>query len=410
MKTESTFPKKRVLYMLCLVALFIFGGGEFCEAQQNVCPGSQVQYSSLPNVNSTYQIEFFVENGTITSSLARNRDEVNNEYARYYSSSSDDNGVIWGIYPHITVRWDNNGQVGKVKVKYTYSWWGLFSSSQTDERIMYIGTPAPTFIAIEGNNADGTVPCYRSTINFRTDNLNIWNAQYNWSSEPNMQLVNNEGTIAQFRMNNYELFSYVYLTVTNRNCPNVSNSLAKSFYRTPRTPEIQGPGNVLPNSTPHYSPPGEGFINTNWTSDWPIIEPGNSGTYVVLRAGSSFNDYSDIVLNYTDACGYSGQVSKRVYTDHIGHRKSTGRETEDSIELVDIVVSPNPVLNDLNLKIPGDGVVSLKLTNIEGRECLVTTAKGGNWKQDISGLPAGQYILQVKSADKVYSKRILKSQ
>ncbi|CAN5269498.1 hypothetical protein BH09BAC4_BH09BAC4_47110 [soil metagenome] len=373
-------------------------------AQQKVCPGQVVTHSSYqPNSNTTYRIEFFVENGEIVGvNFPSSNASYNSTYADFSNWCGGYDGA-WDCLPTINVRWDNNGQQGKVKVKYTWSWWGVASSSSTDEYLINIGTPAPTYVWIDSPDPNA-IPCSRNSFVVYTDNYSAWNAQYSWTGS-NVQLSSNNGSNAVFSINPNTQNGSVNVQVTNSQCPSVNFNFSKSYTRTPANPTISGLSIVRPGTTEIYQVDGSGYQSYYWSvpSDWQLIEEYNGQARI--RAGDMENMDGDIYFTYTDACGYSGQASKYVNTSYSGGRVAA---TSIAQEIVDISVSPNPVEHQLNVKIPGQGSAKVSLINAGGKEYISKEVEVGNWQYNARLLPAGLYILNVKTGDKSFSKKLLK--
>ena len=362
-------------------------------AQQKVCPGQAYPYGSQPNNNATYWIEFFITNGTITSNNSQ------------YASFTDSNGNWSYGYPSVNVRWDNNGQQGNVKVRYhweAFTW--PFHFSYDSDYPVNIGTPAPTYVWIDSPDPDA-IPCSRSSFVVYTDDLSAWNGQYTWSGS-NVQLYSNNGRNAVFSMNSNTLNGSVSVQITNSQCPNVSGgTYTKSYTRTPANPTIFGLSTVRPGTQENYSVDGGDFQSWSWQapSDWTIVS--QTSAYARLQAGNMENMDGDIYFFYTDACGYSGQASKYVNTSYSGGRLAAKKPAQ---EVMDISVNPNPVEQQFTVKIPGQGSAKVSLINSQGKEYFTKDVDAGDWQYNARLLPAGLYILNIKTSDRFFTKKIVK--
>jgi hypothetical protein len=137
------------------------------------------------------------------------------------------------------------------------------------------------------------------------------------------------------------------------------------------------------------------------------------------QLGSSANGgTSSETINYTAAAGtyyarvigYNGANSSTVcYTLRVATGTASREEAVTGIR-ARVQVFPNPTLGRLNVQIPGnDSKSEIGLFDMYGRAVLRQNSSAVNTQLNISGLPAGVYMLRVnRNGKEVYSTKIVK--
>jgi hypothetical protein len=141
------------------------------------------------------------------------------------------------------------------------------------------------------------------------------------------------------------------------------------------------------------------FFYAAYITYFPAIDTINIGT---LPAG----DYELFLNMYL--CASIGCVSWDTLYRNI---EFTVTEVNSLFEINNIYdkpikVYPNPALNQINIKYPNDLIISsIKLYAITGR--LIKTFPKEEKQLNISGLPAGLYILYVEANGKIFREKII---
>ena len=145
---------------------------------------------------------------------------------------------------------------------------------------------------------------------------------------------------------------------------------------------------------------GNGLTPTNnqkyWNFKWtaPAAGTGSVAFYASLNAGNGNNSTTGDVVYDTD-------------TTFIEDLSSSVQETEKTSK---IVVFPNPAGNTLNVKNIEKGSYHVQIFDLIGRVVLEKQIilNNKNFTLDISTIPFGVYILQLKKGDAFYVKRFIK--
>jgi hypothetical protein len=133
-----------------------------------------------------------------------------------------------------------------------------------------------------------------------------------------------------------------------------------------------------------------------------------------VRCGNN-NDKVMICHNNNTICIASAAVQEHLdHGDHLGGctasvaRIDTENETVEAISRK-VIVYPNPVTEDLNLKVSGIEAGSvLKMYNQNGALVKTILVRGTSEAISVRGLPAGLYFLQMKSRGVLITKKIVK--
>lgn len=139
-------------------------------------------------------------------------------------------------------------------------------------------------------------------------------------------------------------------------------------------------------------------LNNNQTHTFTFTVPSNAGlTTTRLRVRSVYNDES---LSSNMAC------DSKEYGETEDYLVSVQKSVMDTNELIanNIKVFPNPTRDLLNIDSKVN-VVNLELYSLTGQKLLSFTGNQIN----LNGLPAGNYILKIKTADlKEYNHKVIK--
>ena len=77
---------------------------------------------------------------------------------------------------------------------------------------------------------------------------------------------------------------------------------------------------------------------------------------------------------------------------------------------IDVTISPNPASNSITITMPSNtSMFSTEIISINGVSIQSNDVKGSSTTLNIEKLQPGIYLVKVKSGNKVYTKRIVKS-
>lgn len=134
-----------------------------------------------------------------------------------------------------------------------------------------------------------------------------------------------------------------------------------------------------------------------------------------------YSSYSDIKLGRLSAgthtlrlmCDIKNMVFETNETDNTYSRTITvGADPALGIDVADsrdLIIGPNPVhdlLTISNLNSASQNQISL--TGIDGKECLIRANRDSQVVLDLSGFPAGNYILKIRTDHSVITRKIIK--
>jgi len=146
----------------------------------------------------------------------------------------------------------------------------------------------------------------------------------------------------------------------------------------------------------HSSISSENMFEIEWTA--PAAETGDVGIYA-----------ASIAANDNGSTGGDGTAAKSLVIS-----EAITSSVNDQTLALDMVVMPNPVASQLNLRVTADKthLTNLSLYNIAGQlvqeNQLNLTSGSNNFNFDVNHLPKGQYFLQLHEDGKVATKKIVK--
>ncbi len=123
------------------------------------------------------------------------------------------------------------------------------------------------------------------------------------------------------------------------------------------------------------------FMSSNYGSNWAAWNAGFTDTYIMSLAISGTNIYAGTGMN------------------GVWKRSLSGLGIEEINNASNIKVYPNPTSNNLIIEFPLEAII--EITNIQGQLVKTIAATGNKTNIDVSALPSGVYVVQVKS-EKVY--------
>jgi len=188
----------------------------------------------------------------------------------------------------------------------------------------------------------------------------------------------------------YEDGEYYCMAVTGDGCETVSEIVKVTFHPSPEKPTIVEEFEFL------VSSPASKY---QWYFNGAAISGANEQRYRPKEVGK-----------YTVAVSNSGDcfVISDEYDLLVGVKEEWTQDTRN------ILLSPNPTLNDFNIQtMVKSGVrATITVTNLSGREVArfneVAGSNGISRRIDLSGHPAGTYIITVSTPNYSFSERIIK--
>jgi hypothetical protein len=149
-----------------------------------------------------------------------------------------------------------------------------------------------------------------------------------------------------------------------------------------------------------------GPLSYQWFKDGTALSDGGaiSGatTATLTITGVAMADAGDYVCEVTNACG-------TIASDTAKLDLTTGRDAASSLP---VQVFPNPAADVLNLQLSGSRtmVATVRLLDLKGRELHRTELAAGTtqYALSIAQLPAGLYLVDVRSAEGSFRTRIVK--
>jgi hypothetical protein len=140
-----------------------------------------------------------------------------------------------------------------------------------------------------------------------------------------------------------------------------------------------------------------GFFSYEWFLNGIIITGANDSTHLATANGAYH------VLGY-DTNGCEGVLSEALQMKTVGFEELNGN--------ADVLIYPNPVVDVLEIKIPGSmKQLVVEVLSLNGALLYMNTfnASSSNIKADLSHLPDGMYLIQLRAEEKNYFGKILKS-
>ena len=95
---------------------------------------------------------------------------------------------------------------------------------------------------------------------------------------------------------------------------------------------------------------------------------------------------------------------------HTSNGGTVGEKENSEIQTSELLVSPNPCYNQFNIKLPEnkDKTNSIEILNLNGQIVKSIEKTHHDLSINIEELPAGLYIVKIKTNSKIYSQKILK--
>jgi hypothetical protein len=205
----------------------------------------------------------------------------------------------------------------------------------------------------------------------------------------------------------------------------VSGSTISSF--SPFTLGSITTENPLPIQLINFSAtPSNNYVHLNWTTasetnnDYFTIESSNDAVNFkeVSRLSGAGNSNSILTYSSVDTNPYSGVSYYRLkQVDYDGNFVYSDLEVVNMNVLseVDMVVSPNPVIGSLDIRLDSDNFANptIEVRDVQGRILLtkknLSMSIGKPLNVDLSELPQGLYFIQASENGKSISKRIVKN-
>ncbi|WP_271711691.1 pectate lyase family protein [Marinigracilibium pacificum] len=146
---------------------------------------------------------------------------------------------------------------------------------------------------------------------------------------------------------------------------------------------------------------GNKFDNVTWGYSDNVNKPGSCQLNIPYQYGNYLNDTDDVPSIVIENTG----VGK------IGINRDSNTRVMENATIQDISVYPNPVGNNnyINLKIPDfKGNEQIRIVNFSGIEVINRPAKNEVEIIDVSHLPQGQYVIQLKTNTSTKLKLFIK--
>lgn len=161
--------------------------------------------------------------------------------------------------------------------------------------------------------------------------------------------------------------------------------------------------------------------------DWATAIERNNDYFQLERSTDGFNfepiakmagaensfqtlEYQHLDTNYPNATQLYYRLMQVDFNGKITY--SPVVVVENSASAQSVRIFPNPIDNFSNMQVESalSGNLQISIVDIQGKAILVNTvdSDSGNWQLDTSTLPAGSYILNIKSANNTVSKRFVK--
>jgi hypothetical protein len=81
----------------------------------------------------------------------------------------------------------------------------------------------------------------------------------------------------------------------------------------------------------------------------------------------------------------------------------------EDVELVEVSMYPNPCLNKLNIIAVGDIIYCVKIMDLSGHIVSLSKPNSNSYCADMSNLPSGMYIVNIKTDNDVINKKVIKN-
>ena len=124
-------------------------------------------------------------------------------------------------------------------------------------------------------------------------------------------------------------------------------------------------------------------IDAPYSYTWPI----NGETYTQ----SGIYEFTTVSA---DGCDSTVILALTIYDPTIG--------IEENTDIQDVIVSPNPAWDYINIKNDDDARLVMKIYNLYGQLCLEKKLKGKVSRISISSRPSGTYFINFNSAGKIF--------
>lgn len=123
-----------------------------------------------------------------------------------------------------------------------------------------------------------------------------------------------------------------------------------------------------------------------------------------VRAMTIINDQLYLGGDFNGATTTTGGVT----LNHIAQVDLQKYLSNETAEIQDLKVFPNPASTELNIELPNGELNDVKLIDMSGRTHSATAKKEGNsWKLNVEHLQKGSYILNAKTQDGVLQKKVI---
>jgi len=85
---------------------------------------------------------------------------------------------------------------------------------------------------------------------------------------------------------------------------------------------------------------------------------------------------------------------------------NTGGIKTQPVEKLNISICPNPATNTITIETPRLGII--EITNIQGQLIKTYTASNNRTNIDVSALPCGVYVIEVKTDKEIATRKFIK--
>jgi hypothetical protein len=156
------------------------------------------------------------------------------------------------------------------------------------------------------------------------------------------------------------------------------------------------------------------LLATNWTGhDSMIFSYGAAHAYSTSDLGVTWKEITDDIDPCLTQPSAFLATSADLYAGTANGLWGRARETpplavRDPASQIQVYLSPNPAVNDLQVSVMGSTIDRLELLDLLGHQVLNTTPRRTSTHVSLSDLPRGAYFLRITSEDGITSRRIVK--
>ncbi len=112
--------------------------------------------------------------------------------------------------------------------------------------------------------------------------------------------------------------------------------------------------------------------------------------------------YDTIVYAYTNSCGITTSVWKRIHVYAVGGRIAAVADAG-----FDVLVYPNPTTGCVTVQLPFAAPTEVEVFDMLGMRMAVKQSNTLSTELDLGLLPVGVYLLRIHAAEKVYTRRVV---